>query len=229
MCGRYTLRLKAEEMADQMGLPFVDGDQWEASYNIAPSQMVPVVVKDPYRQIRLMQWGLIPHWMKPRDGAKTVQAFINARSETAAQKPAFRDAFKRQRCLVLADGFYEWRKQTSSTKQPYFFARQDQGLMMLAGLWSSWTSPEGEEIQSCAILTCEPNAMVAQIHHRMPVILQGTDRLAWLDKLTVEQLIPMLKTYPAEKMVSYAVSRAVNSPKFNDPQCVERLEQGRLF
>ena len=155
-----------------------------------------------------------------------MQAFINARSETAAQKPAFRDAFKRQRCLVLADGFYEWRKQTSSTKQPYFFARQDQGLMMLAGLWSSWTSPESEEIQSCAILTCEPNAMVAQIHQRMPVILQGSDCLAWLDKLTVEQLIPMLKTYPEEKMVSYAVSRAVNSPQFNDPQCIERLEQG---
>ena len=144
-------------------------------------------------------------------------------------KPAFRDAFKHQRCLGLADGFYEWQKGTGSAKQPYYFSKQSQNLMNFAGLWSRWVSPEGKEIQTCTILTCEPNALVAQVHDRMPVILQGTDRLAWVDKLTPEQLAPMLKTYPAEKMQFYAVSRTVNSPKINSPQCIERLEQRRLF
>ena len=161
------------------------------SYNIAPSQLVPVVVKDPHRQIRLMQWGFIPHWMKPRADGKAVQGFINARSETAMDKPAFRDAFKHQRCLVLADGFYEWQKGTGSAKQPYYLSKQSQNLMNFAGLWSRWVSPEGKEIQTCTILTCEPNALVAQVHDRMPVILQGTDRLAWVDKLTPEQFAPM--------------------------------------
>ncbi|NSW51111.1 MAG: SOS response-associated peptidase [Anaerolineae bacterium] len=229
MCGRYTLRLKAEEIAEQMGLPFEGAEDWSPSYNITPSQMVPVMVKDPQRVLRLMQWGLIPHWMKPAADGKSVSGFINARSETAAEKPAFRDAFKQKRCLVLADGFYEWEKTGGSNKQPHFFSLASGGLMTFAGLWSRWTPPDGETIETCTILTCEPNPLVAAVHDRMPVILRGSDRLAWLDRLMPEQLAALLQTFPADEMKAYPVSHAVNSPRINSPMCVEPLASSRLF
>jgi len=223
MCGRYTLRLKAEELSEQLNLPFEGGDEWSLSYNVAPSQFVPVLVNEPYPQLRLMQWGLIPHWSKPAPGGKAVEGLINARSETVTEKPAFRDAFRQRRCLIPADGFYEWKKGTA-IKQPFFFGMGDAGLMTFAGLWSRWQPPQGDELETFTILTCAPNDLLEVVHDRMPVIVKEEDRSTWLESRTAEQLKALLQPYPAEKMVSHAVSHLVNSPKINSLACIQPLK-----
>lgn len=224
MCGRYTLRLQAEELADQLSLPLDDGFDWQPSYNIAPSQMVPAVILKPEKTISLLQWGLVPHWMKPKpDGS--VSGFINARSETAAEKPSFRTAFKHKRCLILADGFYEWKKLAGRSKQPMFFSTQHQGLITFAGLWSTWETPEGNSLHTCTILTTQPNGVVQEAHDRMPVILPPDKRETWLASEETEVLQSLLVPYPAEKMISYPVSTHVNNTRFNDPACVEREQK----
>ena len=223
MCGRYVLRAKKEELAGQLNLPLPDDFQWRPSYNIAPSQMVPAVILSPEKQLALLQWGLIPHWMKPKpDGS--ISGFINARSETAAQKPSFRTAFKHNRCLILADGFYEWKKLSGRSKQPLFFSLKEQELMTFAGLWSSWTSPEGETSHTCTILTTRPNALVEEAHDRMPVILPTEKRELWLNEDDPAILQTVLEPYPAEAMIGYPVSNHVNSPYNDDPSCIEPIQ-----
>ena len=224
MCGRYTLRLQAEELADQLSLPLDDGFDWQPSYNIAPSQMVPAVILKPEKTISLLQWGLIPHWMKPKpDGS--VSGFINARSESAAEKPSFRTAFKHKRCLILADGFYEWKALAGRSKQPMFFSTHHQELITFAGLWSTWETPEGNSLHTCTILTTQPNAVVQEAHDRMPVILPPDKRDTWLASEETEVLQSLLVPYPAEKMISYPVSTHVNNTRFKDPSCVEREQK----
>ena len=220
MCGRYTLRLQAEELADQLALPLDEDFDWQPGYNVAPTQMIPAVILKPEKTISLLQWGLIPHWMKPKpDGS--VRGFINARSETAAEKPSFRTAFKHKRCLILADGFYEWKKLSGRSKQPMYFTTENQELLTFAGLWSTWNSPEGESRHTCTILTTQPNALVQQAHDRMPVILPEERRDLWLTADDSGLLQSMLQPYPAEKMIGYAVSKHVNNARFNDPVCVQ--------
>jgi putative SOS response-associated peptidase YedK len=169
----------------------------------------------------MLRWGLIPSWA---DDPEIGSRMINARSETVAEKPSFRRAFKERRCLIPANGFYEWRKENGG-KQPYYFRMKDGRPFAFAGLWESWDRHGGGEIQSCTILTTDANDLVSEIHHRMPVILPQEDYELWLDSTLREpdQLLPLLAPYPTNDMEAYPVSRRVNNPSNNEPGCVESV------
>lgn len=218
MCGRFTLLTPGESLAVQFELPAAP--QLAPRYNIAPTQPVAAVRVDDAgrRELTHLHWGLIPAWSKdPGMGAR----MINARSETVAEKPAFRAAFKYRRCLIPADGFYEWQK-LNGKKQPIYIRAQDGGVLAIAGIWERWTSPDGSEIESCSLLTTDPNELLQPIHNRMPVIIAPADYDAWLDPKVQrpEVLQPLLRSYPAALMTAYPVTPLVNSP-FNDtPDCI---------
>ncbi|NJL10231.1 MAG: SOS response-associated peptidase [Calothrix sp. SM1_7_51] len=226
MCGRYTLHKKIQTIADGCHLQKVPDT--EPQYNIAPTQMVATILHNQLsdkREFQLLRWGLIPSWSKDQSmGSK----LINARSETVTEKPSFRDAFKRRRCLVLADGFYEWQKQ-SGNKQPFYFCIENENAkpFAFAGLWSKWQSPEEQQVYSCTILTTEANSLLISVHDRMPVILAPEDYDLWLDPKvqTSEPLQKLLRPYPANSMTSYPVSSLVNNPKHNSPECITPLSQ----
>jgi len=221
MCGRFTLTVSPEEL--QAAFPnFHIPVDLPPSYNIAPSQPIPVIPNDGVNRLDFYQWGLIPSWTKVENLGKF--SFINARSETAAEKPSFKNSFKRRRCLILADGFYEWSKSTSGKgKAPYYFTMKDQKPFAFAGLWEIWNSPEGDPLKSACILTTTPNELVKPIHNRMPVILAPEDYDTWLDPVENKAPVfqPLLRSFPAELMQSYPVSTYVNSPKNNSPQCIQ--------
>jgi len=221
MCGRYTLRnprRTLDELLDLPQLPFP-----EPRYNIAPTQAVPVVripAGQQQRECVLVKWGLIPSWAAdPKIGYK----LINARSETAATKPSFRAAFKQRRCLIPADGFYEW-KLIDGKKQPYLIGVGDGQPFAFAGLWEKWEH-EGQTIESCTILTTEANERLRALHERMPVIVPKQDHGLWLDASVKDAALlqPLLRPYPAESMFYYPVSPLVNSPRNDDPRCAEAL------
>ena len=232
MCGRYRLSRRkqlVEEYFDASG----DVD-WTPRYNIAPTQPVPVIrqhPKEPSRVFSLMRWGLIPSWAKDMSGAA---GMINARSETAATKPAFRDRMKFRRCLVPADAFYEW-KRTGATKQPFCFEVNNGELFGFAGLWDRWRDLSGQWIKSCSILTTTPNGVTSLVHDRMPVILQKDDYDLWLDPgmTDVEAISDLLKPFDARSMRSYAVSSRVNQVQNDDEACSKPIDiveaQSRLF
>lgn len=215
MCGRFSF---ASPPAVAAGVFGVEASALGAPrYNIAPTQQVATVRwHDGGRCLGWMHWGLIPGWAKERSlGAR----LINARAETAAEKPAFRAAFKARRCLIPADGFYEWVHQ-GSAKQPYFITFRDGRPFAFAGLWERW-SGEGEAVESCTILTTTPNEVVAPLHHRMPVILPPEQYQLWLDLdlRDLRLLQPLLRPHPAHEMMAWPVSRRVNNPRFDDPAC----------
>ncbi len=220
MCGRYTLTVPVEILAEEFG---VTGPLPEVppSYNIAPTQEVAAVLADDgERRLEMLRWGLIPSWADdPGIGSR----MINARSETVPEKPSFRRAFRERRCLILTDGFYEW-KRTDDGKQPYYIRMEDGWPFAFAGLWESWRGGR-EEIRSCTILTTEANDLVSEIHHRMPVILAPEDHGLWLDPdvREADPLLPLLAPYPDDVMEAYPVSRFVNRPTNDDPRCVEPL------
>jgi putative SOS response-associated peptidase YedK len=192
-------------------------------YNIAPSQPIPIVKDNQTRSVELYLWGLVPFWAKdPEIGSR----LINARSETAYEKPSFRAAFKYRRCLILADGFYEWHSTgNDGAKTPFLFKLKNDAPFTFAGLYENWQSPDGGELHTCTILTCPPNELVAQYHNRMPVMLDEQNRWTWLDPNQQQKsLRDMMRPYPAEEMKAYAVSRAVNSPKNDDPSVVEPVQ-----
>ena len=233
MCGRYRLSRRkqiVEEYFDASG-----DEDWNPRYNIAPTQPIPVIrqhPKEPSRVLSLMRWGLIPSWAKDMSGAG---GMINARSETAATKPAFRDPMKFRRCIVPADGFYEWLRRPG-TKQPFCFEVNNGELFAFAGLWDGWQDPSGQWIKSCSILTTTPNAVTSAIHDRMPVILNRGDYETWLDPgmTNVEALPDLLKPYDARMMRSYPVGSRVNQVQNDDPECsapveLETRPQGQLF
>ena len=221
MCGRFILFSSAEAIAQilEVDVP----SEIIPSYNIAPSQTVNAVVQMPDLSKRILhnyRWGLIPSWAKdPAIGFK----LINARSETASEKPSFRYAFKHRRCLIPTDGFYEWQRVEGSKtkKQPYFFGLKDENIFAFAGLWERWESPEGDIIETCTILTAAANEILKPIHDRMPVILHAKDYDLWLDPRFTrkDKLQELLKPYAAEEMISYPVSSIVNSPKNDNPEC----------
>jgi putative SOS response-associated peptidase YedK len=223
MCGRFTL----EKSLGELGSLFQVGnlpDLWER-YNIAPTQPVAVIRAAPDqegRELALMRWGLIPAWSKEPGGGPLL---INARAETAAEKPAFRAALRYRRCLVPADGFFEWQR-LGSEKHPFHMRRTDGAPFALAGLWESWHSPDGSVLESCALLTIEANELMRPIHDRMPVILDPPDFDLWLDPdvQDVRMIQPLLRPYPAEAMVAFPVSSVVNNARNDDPQCVLPLE-----
>lgn len=233
MCGRY--RLSRRKRIIEEHFDTVDWqDDWNPRYNIAPTQPVPVIrqhPKEPVRQISTMRWGLIPSWAKDTSGAARM---INARSETAHSLPAFRDAMKQRRCLVPADGFYEWQRR-GSAKQPFCFEVANGGLFAFAGLWERWRDPSGQWIKTCSILTTTPNAVTTAIHDRMPVILQPDSYDLWLDPgmTNVQVVSELLKPYDARSMRSYPISSRVNHVGNDDEECSRPAEiaeaQNRLF
>jgi putative SOS response-associated peptidase YedK len=228
MCGRFTLTDPDADLAVQFNLPEIP--DIHPRYNIAPTQPVAAVrvaAESSVREMILLHWGLIPFWAKdPNIGTR----MINARSETVAEKPAYRAAFRRRRCLVVANGFYEWQKQ-NGTKQPFYIRLRDARPFAFAGLWESWKGPEGQVIESCTLLTTQPNELILAVHNRMPVILKPRDYELWLDPEVqeVERLQSLLRPYPPEEMEAYAVSRYVNSPDNDDPRCIEPLPQQQSF
>ena len=199
MCGRFVLSSDADRLADYYGLAAVPA--FTAGYNITPSAQVPVVRRNADREAAICHWGFIPHWVK-----EPVLKPINARAETPAGKPYFRDAFRRRRCLVPANGYYEWRAAPGG-KQPYFIRIAGADLFSFAGLWSSWQGPDGP-VESCVIITTTAREELADIHDRMPVIIAPDDYDAWLEEGGQDLLIPS-----AGEMEAYPVSRRVNSPR----------------
>jgi putative SOS response-associated peptidase YedK len=219
MCGRYRLSRRKqiiEEHFDSVS----DEEDWSPRYNIAPTQPVPIIrqnPKEPRRELSLMRWGLVPSWAKDMSGAAKM---INARSETAATTPAFRDAMKSRRCLIPADGFYEWQR-IGKAKQPYCFEIVDGTLFAFAGLWDRWKDPNGTWVKSCSILTTTPNAVTSGIHDRMPVILNPDGYDLWLDPGMgdVDAASDLLKPYDARMMRCYPVNPRVNSVANDDAEC----------
>ncbi len=214
MCGRFTITLDADSIKQGTGVIELPAD-FAPRFNVAPTQPVMVVTDPAARQARWMRWGLIPSWAKdPEIGNK----LINARSETLEEKPSFRSAFAKRRCLILADGFYEWHKPPKPARsQPYLFRRSGGEPFAFAGLWEFWRSPEGMELNTCTIITCDANACVAPVHPRMPVMLSGEDMWAWLEIQNSKELSALLKPYPAEMMTRHPVSPLVNKPDLDVP------------
>jgi len=223
MCGRYTLKTAPEVVADQF--QFEQLERLTPRYNITPSQEVACVRKSPgsARQEGVMlRWGLIPSWAKdPAIGMK----LINARAETVAEKSSFRQSFRLRRCLVLADGFFEWQRE-GNTKQPYYIRMKDERPFAFAGIWDCWKSIEGHTIESCALLTTQPNELMVFIHNRMPVILGPDSYEPWLDPdlQDIGILQGCVGSYPANQMGAILVSRRVNNPKFDDPDCIVAID-----
>jgi len=217
MCGRFTLTKDVADFATQLGLEY-DPAKHNPRFNICPSQPVIVILNDEGQpEITTAKWGLIPSWSKdPAIGNK----LANARAEGITEKPSFRTPFKRKRCLVLSDGFYEWRQ--TKPKAPFYFRMKNKAVFAFAGLWDAWRDPSGEEMRTCCLITTTPNSVVAKVHHRMPVILEETNYRLWLseEEQSVEQLLKLLQPYPAEKMEGYEISTYVNKPENSGPQCI---------
>jgi putative SOS response-associated peptidase YedK len=227
MCGRFALIDSGEAIAETFELSEVP--PLAPRYNIAPTQPVAAVRIAPHqgqggqqRELAMLYWGLIPSWAKdPTMGSR----LINARSETAAEKPSFRAAYKYRRCLVPASGFYEWQK-VNGQKQPYFIHLQQEGPFAIAGLWEHWQGADGSEIESVTLLTTRANALVQPVHDRMPVIIAAADYSLWLDTAVQHagELQHLLGPYPAEEMAAYPVSMMVNNPRNEGEECLVRRE-----
>lgn len=221
MCGRFTLRASKKTLAEWFRAP-EPAAELLPRFNIAPSQPVAVVRPIPgqkERELVSLRWGLIPPWA---ENAAIGNRFINARAESAADKPAFRSAFRQRRCLVLADGFFEWKK-VEGKKQPYFIRMTNEAPFAFAGLWDQWNDPEKNTIESCTIITTDANELVRPLHDRMPVILdpKGYDR--WLDPQVEDpqSLKTLLQPFPTAEMTAYPVNPLVNSARVDDPKCIE--------
>jgi putative SOS response-associated peptidase YedK len=243
MCGRFRLARKKEILEERFGaecaLSDPDDAEWAARYNVAPGQQIAVVRQDPIEPVRRLErlrWGLVPWWAKePTIGYK----MINARAETAAERPAFGDALLARRCLVPADGFYEWKRE-GKQKLPFCFAMADDAVFAFAGLWARWRPPqqancglaggpgrssEGQTLETCAILTTEPNELMRDVHDRMPVILPPESYELWLDPgfHKLSGLRPLLRPYPAAGMRRYRVSERVNYVQNDDAECAAEI------
>ncbi len=221
MCGRYTLTTSAEQLARQFWLQ--RQPQVDPRYNIAPTQAVAVVVADRDHvnrtELRMMHWGLIPSWARDKAVGNRM---INARSETVTTRPAFRTAIRRRRCLIPADGYYEWQN-TGRAKQPYRITMPDGGVFAFAGLWERWQGDGPDAVESCTVLTTKPNASLARIHDRMPVILPRDAYLQWIDPDLTDppRALALIGTFPPDQLTAYPVGLTVNNPRNETPQCIE--------
>jgi len=219
MCGRFTLTVDPADLQDNFG-HYNFPSRFAPRFNIAPTQPVLAIPNDGKNKADFFVWGLIPSWAKdPSIGNR----LINARGETLAEKPSFRGGYKYKRCLILADGFYEWKQQPGTkTKVPHFIHMKDRQPFAFAGLWDEWLGSDGSQVRSCTIITTEPNELMATLHDRMPVILPSDTYTQWLDTTpqTPESLQPLLKPYPTEGMAAYPVSTLVNNPKNDRAECV---------
>ena len=219
MCGRFTLTVDPAELQDAFG-DYTFPPQFAPRFNIAPTQPVLAIPNNGENRAGFFAWGLIPFWAKdPSIGNR----LINARGETLAEKPSFRGSYKYKRCLILADGFYEWKSQPGTkVKVPHLIHMKNRQPFAFAGLWDEWLSPDGSQIRSCTVVTIEPNELMAPIHNRMPVILPSNAYAQWIDPAvrTPESLQMFIKPYPAEEMAAYPVSTLVNNPKNDRAECV---------
>jgi putative SOS response-associated peptidase YedK len=231
MCGRYTL-IRLHDVLERF--PWIEHAPPDLvpRYNIAPTQPLLVIANDNPGEYDYLTWGLVPSWAKdPTIGNR----MINARVETLTEKPAFAKPLRRRRCLVIADGFYEWRKDggdgRKSVKTPVRVRMRDLKPFAFAGLWEHWQSPNGSEVKSCAIITTPPNELMSGIHDRMPAIVPPELYLEWIDPAERDgaEMASILGPYPAEAMEAYPVSRTVNSPRNEVPACVEPVEKETLF
>lgn len=221
MCGRFTLTINTEQI--QEAFPWLSVPEGiEPRFNIAPTQPVAAVPNDGKNRLDFFTWGLIPSWAKdPSIGAR----MINARAESLAEKPSFRNAFRRRRCLILADGFYEWRQEPGSRVKTPMYVRMKEGRpFAFAGLWEIWQAPQGEgsHILSCTIITTEPNSLMSSIHNRMPVILREEDYSLWLspEEQKPDAISALLRPYAEDRMEAYPVSTRVNSPANESAECI---------
>jgi len=220
MCGRYAQRTDPKRLAKVFGVAEAPGV--EPRYNIAPTQdLLAVHQTADGREMTFYKWGLVPSWAK--DTSMGVR-LINARSETVEEKPAFRQAFKKRRCIIPADGFYEWQR-TAGRKQPFFFRMKDESPFGFAGLWERWEGSGSQAINSCAILTTEANEVLQPVHDRMPIILHPNDYELWLEGGEREQALlrELLRPYPADEMTGYPVSTLINSPSNKGPELIKQL------
>jgi putative SOS response-associated peptidase YedK len=233
MCGRYTLTTPKEilkeafDLSDMHSLVELKGPR----FNIAPTQNVAVIANRPKekgRQVEFFRWGLVPSWMNGAKDLKIGASLINARAETVAEKPSFRAAYKKRRCLVLADAFYEWKKapEAEGGKIPTLIRMKSREPFAFAGLWETWHAPadsaSGALLHSCTILTTSPNRLLEKIHDRMPVILPRAQYARWLDpeERKDDELRDLIASYPAAEMETYSVSKLVNSPRNDVPECM---------
>jgi putative SOS response-associated peptidase YedK len=219
MCGRFTLTVNPADLQDTFS-NYNFPTRFVPRFNIAPSQPILAIPNDNKLAADFFVWGLIPMWAKdPTIGSR----LINARGETLAEKPSFRGSYRHKRCIILADGFYEWKSGSDKkNKTPYFIHMQDRQPFGIAGLWDSWESPDGSSIKTCTIITTTPNELMEKIHDRMPVILHSRDYAKWLDTApqTPENLQPLIKPFSADAMSAYPVSTLVNKPANDMPELV---------
>jgi len=220
MCGRFSQHHSDDEIIERFDVASV---QFLSAprYNIAPSQTIAAIVQQSERELVGFKWGLVPSWAKdPAIGNR----MINAKAETLAEKPSFKQALARRRCLIPADGFYEWKKDKGGS-QPFHIRRRDGGLFAFAGLWEEWRSPDGEPLRTCTIVTVEPNELLATLHHRMAAILKPEHESLWLDPAAshAPALLQLLRPYPDDDFECYPVSRSVNSPAHDEASYIEPL------
>jgi putative SOS response-associated peptidase YedK len=231
MCGRFARRSTQEVLADWFGVELEDMPFFAPTYNAAPQSTQPVVrlnIDTGSPEFALMRWGLVPYWAKD---AKVGYSTINARAEEVAAKPLYREAFKKRRCLVPADAFYEWQRIDAKTKQPFAFALQGGEPYAFAGLWERWKPKEGEPLETFTILTTDPNELAQQVHDRMPVILAPQDYARWMEQGDPSHPpVDLLRPYPAEKMRCWPVSQRVGNVRNDDLELLaERQPEPRLF
>lgn len=222
MCGRYTQTASLKELRERFQINVSDILELTPRYNIAPSQEAPVVMEDGGRALRMLRWGLIPSWAKD---AKIGHTLLNARAETVAQKPSFRKSFQSRRCLVAADGFYEWQRSAAGGKTPMRAVLPSREPFALAGLWDIWKSPQGQDVRTFTIITTAPNGAMRAVHDRMPVILPRDAEEKWLDARTPPGDLESLLTPWAGALEIYAVSPLVNSPRNESAACAEPAEK----
>jgi putative SOS response-associated peptidase YedK len=217
MCGRFQLSVKGKHISERFNIEVFD-EKYSPSYNCAPTQALPIITNSDSENLNFFKWGLIPYWAKdPNIGSK----LINARSETLEEKPSFRTAFSKRRCLIPSNGFFEWKKQDKK-KVPYRIFLKNEDLFAMAGIWETWEDAEGRLINTFSILTTEPNKLMKDIHNRMPVILNKNDEQAWLFENDILYLKSLLKPFDASKMESYIISDKVNSPSNNTASIIEK-------
>jgi len=225
MCGRFARRSTQKVLADWFGVPLEELPGFAPTFNAAPQSVQPVVRLNPdtgAREFALMRWGLVPFWAKDM---KTGYSTIHARSEEAATKPAYREAFKKRRCLIPSDAFYEWQAVGARTRQPYAFALKNNQPYALAGLWERWQPKQGSPLDTFTVLTTDPNSLMESIHHRMPVIVEPPDYARWLDPGDpVQPPTDLLRPFPPEQMRAWLVSERVGNVRNDDAQLLDPVE-----
>lgn len=221
MCGRFQLSVKGKQISERFNIEVFD-ELYRPSYNCAPSQNLPVIINSEPNRLNLLRWGLIPFWAKdPKVGFRN----INTRAETINSKPSFKQAFKKRRCLIPANGFYEWKKD--SNKTPFRIFLKNEGLFSMAGIWEQWKDAEDKEIITFSIITTTANGKIKDIHHRMPVILKPEHEKEWLFETNETNLLSMLQPYDPQLIDLYEISTKVNSPKHNSPEVAMKSAAGQ--